>query len=76
MWRRVDLEDSLQPPAHAGSLLADISTMKMEAIGSSETLVHTRSTRRHIPEDSIFQNIFSSLIREFVSRGSGFFQRT
>jgi hypothetical protein len=27
--------------------------MKMEAIRSSETSVHTRSTRRHIPEDGI-----------------------
>jgi hypothetical protein len=44
----------LQPPAHAGSSLADFSTLKMEAIRSSETSVHTRSTRRHIPEDDIF----------------------
>jgi hypothetical protein len=28
---------SLQPPAHAGSSLADFSTLKMEAIRSSET---------------------------------------
>jgi hypothetical protein len=40
-------------PAHAGSSLADFSTLKMEAIRSSETSVHTRSTRRHIPEDGI-----------------------
>jgi hypothetical protein len=44
---------SLQPPAHAGSSLADFSTPKMEAIRSSETSVHTRSTRRPIPEDGI-----------------------
>jgi hypothetical protein len=45
---------SLQPPAHAGSSLADFSTMKMEVIPSSETWVQfTRSTRRHIPEDGI-----------------------
>jgi hypothetical protein len=49
----------LQPPAHAGSSLADFSTLKMEAIRSSETSVHTRSTRRHIPEDGILH--FSSL---------------
>jgi hypothetical protein len=42
-------------PAHAGSPLADFSTLKMEAIRSSETS-HTRSTRRHIPEDSILQS--------------------
>jgi hypothetical protein len=34
-------------------LLADFSTLKMEAIRSSETSVHTRSTRHHIPEDGI-----------------------
>jgi hypothetical protein len=43
----------LQPPAHAGSSLAGFSTLRMEAIRSSETSVHTRSTRRHIPEDGI-----------------------
>jgi hypothetical protein len=32
-------------------LLADFSILKMEAIRSSETSVHTRTTRRHIPED-------------------------
>jgi hypothetical protein len=39
--------------SHAGSSLADFSTRKMEAIRSSETSVHTRSTRLHIPEDGI-----------------------
>jgi hypothetical protein len=29
------------------------STLKVEAIRSSETSVHTRCTRRHIPEDGI-----------------------
>jgi hypothetical protein len=42
---------SLQPPANAGSSLADFSTLKMEAIRSSETSVHTRSTQFHIPEN-------------------------
>jgi hypothetical protein len=46
----------LQPPTHAGSSLADIPTLNMEAIRSSETSVHTRSTRRHIPEDSILHS--------------------
>jgi hypothetical protein len=41
----------LQPPAHAGSPLAHFSTLKMEAIRSSEKLVNARSTQRHIPED-------------------------
>jgi hypothetical protein len=42
---------SLQTPAYAGSSFSDFSTLKMEGIRSSETSVHTRSTRRHIPED-------------------------
>jgi hypothetical protein len=46
---------SLLPPAHADSSLAECSTLKMEAIRSSETSVHTRSTQRHIPEDVILQ---------------------
>jgi hypothetical protein len=45
-----------QPPAHAGSSLADFSTLKMEAIPSSETSVHTRSTLRHMPEDGILHS--------------------
>jgi hypothetical protein len=48
----------LQPPAHAGSSLADFSILKMEAIRSSETSVHTRSTRRHILEDGILQSMY------------------
>jgi hypothetical protein len=47
----------LQPPAHAGSPLEDFSTLKMEAICSSETSVDARSTQRHIPEDDIL-NIY------------------
>jgi hypothetical protein len=43
----------MQPPAHAGSSLEDFSTLKMEAIRSSKMSVHTRSARRHIPEDGI-----------------------
>jgi hypothetical protein len=43
----------LQPHAHAGSSLADFSTLKMEAIHSSETSVYTKSTWRHILEDGI-----------------------
>jgi hypothetical protein len=50
---------SLQPLAHAGVSLVDFSTLKIEAIRSSETSVHTRSTWRHIPEDSILQCDYS-----------------
>jgi hypothetical protein len=44
---------SLQSPAHAGSSRAHSSTLKMEAIRSSEILVHIRSTQRDVPEDGI-----------------------
>jgi hypothetical protein len=48
--------------AHAGSSLADFSTLKMKAIRSSETSVHfTGSIRRHISEDGILHN--SSLFK-------------
>jgi hypothetical protein len=47
---------SLQPPACAGSSLANFSTLKMKAIRSSESSVHTRSTPRHIPEDAILHS--------------------
>jgi hypothetical protein len=47
----------LQPPAHASSSLADFSTLKMEAIRSSETSVYTRYTPRHIPEDGVLNII-------------------
>jgi hypothetical protein len=36
------------------------STLKMEAIRSSETSVRTRCRRCHIPEDSIFQETLNS----------------
>jgi hypothetical protein len=32
------------------------SALKMEAIRSSETSVHTRSTQRHVPEDGILHS--------------------
>jgi hypothetical protein len=61
MWRRVDLvwtyvSEEPQPPDHAGSSLANFSTLKMEAIRSSETSAYTRSTRRHIQEDCILHS--------------------
>jgi hypothetical protein len=49
-------EPRLLPPAHAGSLLADFSTLKMGAILSSETSVDARSTQRHIPEDDVLRS--------------------
>jgi hypothetical protein len=42
------------------------STLNMEAIGSSETLVETqRTTRRHIPEDDTLQYHCYQLHTEF-----------
>jgi hypothetical protein len=43
--------------AHAGSSIAEFSTLKMEAIRSSEMSVHIRSTRRHIPKTTFFNMI-------------------
>jgi hypothetical protein len=40
-----------EEPAWAGG-----STLKMQAIRSSETSVYTRSTRHHIPEDGILDS--------------------
>jgi hypothetical protein len=37
-------------------LAHEFSTLKMEAIRSSETSVHRRSTRRHIPEGGILHS--------------------
>jgi hypothetical protein len=50
---RTSVSRCLQPPAHPGSSLADFSTLKMEAIGFSETSFHTWSTRLHIQKVGI-----------------------
>jgi hypothetical protein len=69
MWRHVDLvwtDVSEERIAHAGSSLADFSTLKMDAIRSSETSVHTRSTRRHNPEDVILQSSMKSVNESYI----------
>jgi hypothetical protein len=48
---RVEKSASEEPGARF--LARGFSTLKMEAIRSSETSVHTRSSWRHIPEDGI-----------------------
>jgi hypothetical protein len=71
-----------QPLVHAGSPLADSSTLKMEEIRLSETSVNARSTQGHIPEDDILQE--KSLIRSIknlnldnfiANQGANYYQR-
>jgi hypothetical protein len=57
----------LQRPVHADSSLADFSTLKMEAIYSSETLVHKRYTRRHIPEDGILHSHSRENLKSYMN---------
>jgi hypothetical protein len=52
--------------AHAGSSLADFSTLKMEAICSSESSIHTRSTQRHIPDDGILHSHRSENLKSYL----------
>jgi hypothetical protein len=57
----------LQLPAHAGSSLADFSTLKMEAIRSSETSVQlTTYTRRHTPEDGILHSHRRENLKSYI----------
>jgi hypothetical protein len=46
---------------------ADSSTLKMVVISSSETSVHTRSTRRHIPEDDILRSHRRENFKSYIS---------
>jgi hypothetical protein len=55
-----------QPSADAGSLLIDFSTLKMEAIRSSETLVNPGSTQRHIPKDDILQSHCCENLKSYI----------
>jgi hypothetical protein len=50
---RVEKSVSEEPAWAGGCRLADFSALKLEAIRSSETSVHTRTTWRHIPENGI-----------------------
>jgi hypothetical protein len=65
--RGTSLRRYLQPPVHAGYSLANISTLKMEAIRSSETSVYTRSTRRHIPEDGILHSHRRENLKSYIT---------
>jgi hypothetical protein len=57
----------LQPPAHAGSSLSDFSTLKMEAIRSSETSIHKKFTQRHISEDDILHSHRRENLKSYVT---------
>jgi hypothetical protein len=54
----VDVFWDVAVSAHAGSSLPNFYTLKKEAIRSSETSVHTRFTRCHIPEDGILHMFY------------------
>jgi hypothetical protein len=57
----------LQLPAHAGSSLADFSTLKMEAIRSSEPSVQsTTSTRPHTSEDGILHSHRRENLKSYI----------
>jgi hypothetical protein len=47
-------------------LLADFSTLKMEAIRSSETSVYTICRRHHIPEDGILHSHRSENLKSYI----------
>jgi hypothetical protein len=50
----------------AGSPLSDFSTLKTEAIRSSETSDHTISKRRHIPEDDILHSHRRENLKSYI----------
>jgi hypothetical protein len=57
-------------PAHAGSSLADFSTLKMEEIRSSETSVYAISTRRHISKDVILHSHCRENLKSYIIQKS------
>jgi hypothetical protein len=48
------------------STLADFCTLKIEAILSAETSVHTRSTQRYIPEDDILHSHSCENVKSYI----------
>jgi hypothetical protein len=60
------LWNSLQLLAHSGYPRADFSTLKMEAIRSSERSVNAKSTQRHIPEDDILHSHRCENLKSYI----------
>jgi hypothetical protein len=56
--------------AHAGSSLTDFSTLKLKASRSSETSVHTRSTRRQIPENGILHSHRRENLKSYIRKAT------
>jgi hypothetical protein len=55
----------LQPPAHAGSSIAYLSTLKIEAIRSSETSVHTKDLHGFTSQKTaLFTNVIVGWLEE------------
>jgi hypothetical protein len=51
--------------------LTRIGGVVMDALGSSETMVLTRATRRNIPEDGILRLRMFALLMGFIGLGVG-----
>jgi hypothetical protein len=56
----------LVPGRSSVSSLADFSTLKIEAISSSETSIHTRNTRHHIPEECILHSHHRENLKSYI----------
>jgi hypothetical protein len=57
---------------HVGLIRADVSeervasTLKMEAVSSSKTLILTRATRHHTPEDGILHSPHCENLKSYI----------
>jgi hypothetical protein len=59
----------LETPAFTLFLLGLFFTLKMKAICSSETSVdYQRTTRRHIPEDILFDAEYAFILQNYITR--------
>jgi hypothetical protein len=70
-WALLTFLPTNEEPAWAGgcrpgSSLPDFSTLKMEAICSSQTSLYTISTRRHIPENGILHSRLRENLKSYI----------